>query len=286
MQAIEYASREPVTVPPDAALDVAAALMERCRLRHLPVAVAGRLLGMVSDRDVKRALGGSRPRLRRDPAGPLVDRREPMIVSDVMSRPALSVPPDTAMATVARVMIAEKISSLPVVRDDRLVGLITETDLLRAYSRLPDGAARALTVAEAMTVDPQTIPPTASVQIASQRMRSGRIRHLLVTADGRLAGIISDRDLARAFGSEDSSGSGERLLFGRGTTPVEQCMQTVVQTAEPGEDLRAAADRMIAWKVGALAVLQEARPVGILTETDVLTAFARATAPGRLCRSK
>jgi CBS domain-containing protein len=87
--------------------------------------------------------------------------------------------------------------SLLVVDDDRLTGIITERDVLRAVALGVDlGAA---TVNEAMTVEVFTVPPDMSLREAAREMAARWIRHLPVVEEGRLLGVVSMRDVTGVF---------------------------------------------------------------------------------------
>jgi CBS domain-containing protein len=118
----ESMSRRVIVVPPDLALSEAYRLMTGGRIRHLLVMKGLRLLGIVSDRDVLvRAV------LRDD--GELDIPATP--VEDAMTRSLVVCRPDTPVLELVQTMIEQKIDALPVVGDeDRLVGLVTTTDLL------------------------------------------------------------------------------------------------------------------------------------------------------------
>jgi len=112
-------------------LDLAEQVMKLGRVRHLPVLdAAGRLVGIVSQRDLLRA---SLTSVLEFPA----DQRRTFLrsvdVSEVMAREVQTVAPETPLGVAASRMIGHKIGCLPVVRDDgTAVGLVTETDLLVA----------------------------------------------------------------------------------------------------------------------------------------------------------
>jgi signal-transduction protein with cAMP-binding, CBS, and nucleotidyltransferase domain len=83
------------------------------------------------------------------------------------------------------------------VDDDRLTGIITERDVLRAVALGVDlGAA---TVDEAMTVEVFTVPPDMSLREAAREMAARWIRHLPVVEEGRLLGVVSMRDVTGIF---------------------------------------------------------------------------------------
>jgi acetoin utilization protein AcuB len=118
----------------------ARALMEQHRVNQLPVLQGPRLVGIVTDRDLRDAFpslaetgGTSR---RRPPKG-----AEPSAISveDVMTRDVLTVAPEASLADAARLLRRERIGALPVISADRVVGIVTRSDLLDALvQRLAD----------------------------------------------------------------------------------------------------------------------------------------------------
>jgi CBS domain-containing protein len=112
-------------------LDLADDLMSMGRIRHLPVLEEGRVVGVVSQRDLFRsalavALGyGER-------AQKLLLKT--ITVKRVMSEPAISIALDATVTEAACLMLEHKIGCLPVVEGQTLVGIVTETDILRAMA--------------------------------------------------------------------------------------------------------------------------------------------------------
>jgi CBS domain-containing protein len=101
------------------------------KIRHLPVVDArGRLVGVVTDRDLRHYL--FRPEVSREIGGvPVARLLERVPVGEIMSAPVVVVAPDEPLETAARLMLEDKVGSVPVVEDGRVVGILTETDLLR-----------------------------------------------------------------------------------------------------------------------------------------------------------
>ena len=138
-------------------------------------------------------------------------------------------------------------------------------------------------VRELMTGAPITVSPDTSVLDARRLMLKERIRHLLMTDDRRLVGIISDRDIRLNLPSQATSLSMWEVNYLLAKLTVGQVMTKGVIIIGPDQDARAAAQLMLEHKVGALPVLDGEVFIGILTETDILRAFARVPeAAGRI----
>ena len=138
-------------------------------------------------------------------------------------------------------------------------------------------------VRELMSGAPITVSPDTTVFEARRLMLKERIRHLLVTEDRRLVGIVTDRDIRLNLPSQATSLSVWEVNYLLARLTVGQVMTKSVIITGPDRDARAAAQLMLEHKVGALPVLDAEHLIGILTETDILRAFARAPeAAGRI----
>jgi CBS domain-containing protein len=124
-----WMSEHPVTLAPSRPIIEAYALMAEYGIGHLPVLAEGRLVGIVSDRDLHRA---ARLRDARKPAD--VSHLFATPVAEIMTRaPFATVEPLATIREAAAKLLAFDVHSLPVVEEgDRLVGLLTSSDLLRA----------------------------------------------------------------------------------------------------------------------------------------------------------
>jgi CBS domain-containing protein len=124
----EVMQREVATLEESERLDLVDDIMRLGRVRHMPVVDGNRVKGIVSQRDLFAAS------LSKTIDFEPTERRaflHAIDVSEVMSRDVMSVPPDTTLREAARIMLRRGIGCLPVVDDDTLIGLVTETDLLR-----------------------------------------------------------------------------------------------------------------------------------------------------------
>jgi acetoin utilization protein AcuB len=124
--------REVVTIQPWTTLPQAIRLTRERGIRHLPVVHEGRLTGIVSDRDLKRAMASPATTLEVHELHYLLER---VTVDQFMTPVVITIPPLSPVEDAAQIMVTEKISALPVVEHGRLVGIITETDLLRLFVR-------------------------------------------------------------------------------------------------------------------------------------------------------
>ncbi len=118
-----------------------------------------------------------------------------MNVRDAMSPVVLTAPAGTTIAEAASLMAQRRVGSVLIVEDDRLLGIFTERDIVKALSQ--DGQAIHQAIGHWMTRDPQSISPTVGLEEALQRMVNGHFRHLPVIEEGRLVGMLSMRDVSR-----------------------------------------------------------------------------------------
>jgi acetoin utilization protein AcuB len=119
-----------VTVTPRTTLAEALELTRARGIRHLPVLEAGALVGIVSDRDLKRAMPPAPGH-----AASLAPQLAGTTVSSIMTRPVITTGPTVSVEEAGRVMVSEKISALPVTEGQRLVGIVTETDVVALLVR-------------------------------------------------------------------------------------------------------------------------------------------------------
>lgn len=126
------------------------------------------------------------------------------VVREHMSRNLLSAEPGEKITEVARRMVQRNLGAVLVLAGERLVGIMTERDIMRAVAR---GLHADAVVAEHMTKDPETIEPDDTTQHAGVLMIHGGFRHLPVVEQGNVVGFLSIRDLMRVT-IEDSAPRG------------------------------------------------------------------------------
>jgi acetoin utilization protein AcuB len=122
----------PVTATLETRLPALLRLLQRRGFRHLPVLDGGKLVGIISDRDLKQSMVS---------AASMTDGRErerlldELTAGQIMARAVVTIGPMFGVDEAARVMATRKISALPVTEGDRLVGIVTETDVLHLFVR-------------------------------------------------------------------------------------------------------------------------------------------------------
>jgi acetoin utilization protein AcuB len=121
---------DPITVGPHDSFRHAMNLIRQRGIRHLPVVDGGRLVGIVTDRDIRQASPSSATSLEMHELHYLLEKLK---VGDVMTTNVVTVTPQTPIDEAARLMLHHRIGSLPVLRGKDLVGIITETDMLQAF---------------------------------------------------------------------------------------------------------------------------------------------------------
>ena len=136
---------EVVTLEGSDHLDLADNIMRLGRIRHMPVVVHGRLVGILSQRDLFRAAISTVLHLR-----PTAERQwlAKIPVREVMTAHVVTVGPDTHVGDALRIMLDKKIGCLPVCEGEKLVGLLSETDCIRYLARLLESATPRVEIAE------------------------------------------------------------------------------------------------------------------------------------------
>jgi CBS domain-containing protein len=125
-----------------------------------------------------------------------------MNAREIMSAPPVCITPETHIVTAAVTMADHELGALPVCEQGRLVGIITDRDIVVRYlarGTVHDGRL----VAHYMTRDPFTIGPSDPLERAEALMAQHQIRRVPVCEDGRLVGMITQADVARHASHEE-----------------------------------------------------------------------------------
>jgi len=120
-------------------------------------------------------------------------------IGERMSRQLLTTEPSSTLGDAAKRMVERNVGSIVVVDGERVVGILTERDILRAFAAEAGGSAP---LREWMTHSPETCEPDQTMEHAMTLMLLGAFRHLPVVEGERLVGILSLRDVVGATSSD------------------------------------------------------------------------------------
>ena len=128
MNISEIMTREVITLRPESNLREAIGIIQKFRIRHIPVVDEGKLAGIVTDRDIKRATPSIHGGVTQEDYERVLNETK---LFQVMTRDPMTVSPASPVKDVAKLLVDKKYGALPVVSDGVLVGIISDIDLLR-----------------------------------------------------------------------------------------------------------------------------------------------------------
>ena len=255
MKVKEIMTRDVIYVNKNDDLKYVMDLMEKHNITKMPVVDNGKIVGIVTDNKIADKLGSARSR------GILASH---LHASSVMEKDFDAVSPDTDVADIlARVGLPGP-TMIAVTVDDTVVGVITKADLLPMVK----GDTK---VEEIMTGHVITAKPEDRVVHARRLMLDNDIARLPVVDDGKIIGIISDKEIAFAFAELRRSFPLGQQNHHLKMLNVRDVMKTPVITIKEGATVEDAAKMMIENEVGCLPVIgRDGKLHGIMTRTDLL----------------
>ena len=131
-------------------------------------------------------------------------------VRDAMTASPTAIAGDKSVVEAARAMTTENVGSLPVVDEQKLVGIVTDRDLV-THVLAKDLDPHKVPVADVATQDPVSVSPDESLDTALQRMADEQVRRLPVVEDGRLVGILAQADVSRTAQPESTGRMVEKI---------------------------------------------------------------------------
>jgi CBS domain-containing protein len=270
------ATRDVVSVPPTTTILGAVETMTKCRFRRLPVTDAGtgKIRGIITSGDVINFMGGGdKYRLVQVKHGGNLIAAVNESVRAIMTRQLETLPDSARIADAVGIIVNKKIGGLPIVNDDGvLAGIITERDVMRVLA----AEKSTLAVENVMTVSLRVTQPDCPIAEVTRDMTQHRFRRLPVVSDEVLYGIITATDIMRYLGS--------REVFSRLSTgdiaevmglPVRTLIAGDLFTTTPEKSINEVARQMLEKDIGALPVIEDTRLIGLVTEFDLVRAFAR-----------
>ncbi len=254
-------------------LPLAEWMMRLHHVRHIPVIDdASRLVGLVTHRDLLAAKISSLAPLSDDERSSL---QLAIPVSRVMRKQVWTIGPDAFAIAAARIMREQEIGCLPVVEGGKLVGIVTEGDLLALVtdSLALERRAPPHTMERVMTRVPITIHPDTTIAEARATMARYRIRHLPVIENGEPVSVVCDRDLSVA----------EAIFKETTRTPAAHVVgllgRSRFQRVAPETAVDAVLVAMYRDRLEAVLVVSDRELVGIFTPLDACRLRAEESRP-------
>ena len=184
-----------VTVSDSARLEDAVKMMIEKSVGGVPVVTPeGRIVGIITERDLVHLMG---------------EYITEKSVEEAMSKRVVTAPPETRIAKAAKTMVSSGFRRLPVVKDSYVCGILTATDIMRylgngdAFKKLVTGQvdeALSAPISDIMKSDIITIGPDENLGEAARIMHQSKIGSMPVIDEGRLVGIVTERDILYAVG--------------------------------------------------------------------------------------
>jgi transcriptional regulator with GAF, ATPase, and Fis domain len=180
-------------------------------------------------------------------------------VREIMSAPVESISPNLSVPDAVRIMDDKHIKRLPILEKKRLVGIVTQTDLVRVvtfYGRWKD-------VEEIMSRDVAGIQSKATIVEAAEVMTRRKISCIVVLEGDEVVGVVTERDLLEKVVA---------LQKDPGQIKLEEVMSSPVTTVSPDYSVFSSSRIMEKMGIRRLVVTVDKRPCGIICQTDILRA--------------
>ncbi len=189
-----------------------------------------------------------------------------------INAPALT--DQTPIIETCKLFFSSRLKALPVLDGKKVVGVLSFLDLLKMLA--DEKMLEHHRVNEVMSRPGVRIDEDGSLAQAQALMRKNHVRRLVVTKDGKLAGILSAYDMAEVLLKPREKAPLLREKIGGKDLPIAPLVQTEVATADPSDSLTDAARKMVAANVASLVVVDGDMPIGVVTAHDILeTVFSK-----------
>ena len=266
MQVKNLMSKTLITIDKDQSLADALKLLRKNRISRLPVLNNKELVGIVSERDIAAKLGSSK--YESMPASRLH-------VSSVMVKDVISVPLTMQLDEVANIMLDNGIGSVPVMEDDKMVGIVSKADFV---TLAVDGEYEKICTKDLMTKDVKTVSPSERLIHARRVSLDSKVGRLPVLDDDELVGMITSKDLMRAFIDFRKKVPEKYQKSQIKEVLIEDIMSTNLTVVSKDTCIADVAKIMMDTGYNGLPVVEDDKLIGIVTQTDILRLIAKLEA--------
>ena len=258
MQIKNLMSEDLITVDKDQNLTDALKLLRKHNVSRLPVTNNKELVGIISERDIANKLGSSK-----------YENMPPsrLHVSSVMIKDVITVPQSMQLGEVAKIMLEKGIGSVPVMDDDKMVGIVSKADFVTLAVGI---AFDKISVKEIMCKDLVVVSPTERIVHARRKMLEAHIGRLPVVDDDKLVGMITSKDLMRAFIEFRKSVPEKYQKAQIKDLLVEDIMSSNPVSVSKDMSITEISNIIMETGFNGLPVVEDNVVVGIITQTDIL----------------
>lgn len=258
MQIKNLMSEDLITIDKDQNLSDALKLLRKNNVSRLPVTNNKELVGIISERDIANKLGSSK--YENMPASRLH-------ISSVMVKDVFTVPQTMQLGDVAKLMLEKGIGSVPVMDDDKMVGIVSKADFVTLAVGI---AFDKITVKELMAKDIKFVSPTERLIHARRVMLEAHVGRLPVIEDEKLVGMITSKDLMRAFIDFKKNVPEKHQKSQIKEVIVEDIMSSNPVVTSRDATISEVSKIMMETGYNGLPVVEDGKVVGIITQTDIL----------------
>lgn len=251
-------------------------LMLKHEVTRLPVIDENETpVGIITQKDMIRAIEQSEPIWRRRP----IDQ---VLVQQIMTKNPITVGQKSDIADITKMMVKNNISGVLVTDDSRLIGIVTKTDIVKAFPEIYSGRAK---VEDFMTREVKTADRRHPITHIIDLMNKANVSRIVIVEGEKPIGMITSRDLtfvkpieaetglrSRSLGVKDPQSllRTRRRLARKMLVIADDVMSTDLVTVNASEDLANATRLMVINNIGGLPVISNGGLVGIITKRDIL----------------
>ncbi|MGN0176851.1 MAG: CBS domain-containing protein [Methanobrevibacter sp.] len=263
MQIKNLMSENLITIDKDQNLSDALRLLRKHNVSRLPVTNNKELVGIVSERDIANKLGSSKSESM--PASRFH-------ISSVMVKDVITVLETMQLSDVAELMLENGIGSVPVVSDNGMIGIVSKADFVTLAIGI---AFDKITVKEVMSNNVIAVAPSDRLIHARRQMINANVGRVPVIEDDELKGIITSKDLMRAFIDFRKNVPEKYQKSQIKEVLVEEIMSSNPSSVSKEMSISEVSRIMIETGYNGLPVVEDGTVVGIITQTDILRLIAK-----------